>query len=249
MKKKVLLVASLFLLITVAFGQKKKVELSYSQEDVYVVLDEKLVGLSPKGMKLDFALGGEIYFFKRGYYSHRVKVDPETVFNKLSIDLIKKPKSAKAEVKRLLKPDTLLVSNIVTNFTAKDIQEILDENFIENNYMIGKSAALFPGAIDEIQNSRYKIAVEIVDSKQVRSVYKAPRFMMAFMKIRWSLLDKDTNKVVYFNSTDGTYFVKIQSPKGMVISEMMVRVMEGAIKEAQFKLLKDKKFINLIAND
>jgi hypothetical protein len=247
MQKTIFLSLGLLFFSLQCFSQKKKVEIQYLQEDVYVVYEEKLVGESPSYVKIDFALGGDLIFFKRGYYSQRVKIDPETIFTKLKVDLIKKPKSAAALEKKLLKPDTLLISSIITNMTVNEVQQVLDENFMENNYYIGKSVDLFPGAEDMIKNSRFKIAVEIMDNKQVRSVYKAPRFMMGYIKIRWSLLDTHTNKVVFFEKTEGTYFITLQSTKGLVISELMTRVMKGAIKEGQLKLLTNDKFVNLIA--
>ncbi len=247
--KKIIILSILILIVTLTFAEKRKVEVVYKQEEVYVVFEENLIGVSPEFLKIEFALGGDLIFFKAGYYSQRVKIDPETVFSKLKVDLVPKPKSAAAPTKKLLKPDTLLVSNIVTNMTNKDIQEVIDENFIANNYYIGNSSKLFPGSENEIKNTRYKIAIEVVDSKQVRAVYQAPRFMMAYIRIRWSLLDVNTNKVIYFNDTEGTYFVKVESTKGMVLSDMMLRVMKEAIKEAQFKLLTDNKFTSLIAAD
>lgn len=249
MNRILLLLVVTALVATSAFAQNVRVKVSYNQEDISVVIDEKYVGLSPKQLKVDFALASEIFFFKKGFYTHRIEIDPEEEFDKLTITLIPKPKHAKAPVNRIIKPEKLLVTKTVTNMTAGDIQEILDQNFIKNNYFIGKSIDLFPGAESEIKNSRYKIAVEVVGNNQIRSVYKAPRFMMAYIKLRWSLLDVKTNKVVFFDSTDGVYLVKIQSPKGLVISEMMLKVMKGAIKEAQFKLLTNKKFVDLVAND
>ena len=40
--------------------------------------------------------------------------------------------------------------------------------------------------------------------------------------------------------------MKVGKTKGMIVSELMERVMKGAIKEAQFKLLTDEKFVSLI---
>ena len=127
-----------------------------------------------------------------------------------------------------------------------DVWEIVNANFVKNNYYIGNSVALFPGAKNEIQNTRFKLAIEVITSDQVISVYKSPRFMMGYIKIRWALLDKTSNEVVYFEETEGSNFVKISKTKGMVISDKMRIVMEGAIKEAQFKLLTDDKFRRVI---
>ncbi|MBN2570709.1 MAG: hypothetical protein JXA68_01160 [Ignavibacteriales bacterium] len=232
-----------------ASAQVMKVDISYNQEEVFVVLNDKLIGNNPEFLKINFDMGGDLIFFKKGYYSHRIKIDPEKPFSKISIDLVEKDFSSKAEEKRLLVPDTLLVSTIVTNMTDNDIKEQLDQNFIENNYFIGKSVELFPNAINEIKDSRYKIAIEIVDQKQVRAVYKAPLFMMGYIRIRWSLLDSKSNKVVFFKDTEGTYFVKIQKSKGMMVSKMMKEVMKGAIKEAQVKLLSDNEFKEIVKNN
>lgn len=233
-----------------ATAQKRKVELNFVQlEGVYVVVNEVLIGENPKYLKLDFNLGGDIIIFKRGYYSQRIEIDPETVFARLKVDLEKKPKSAAAKIKRLLQPDTLVISEIITNMDEHDVREVVDGEFIANNYFIGKDVALFPQAVNELENSRYKIAVEIVKTNQVKSVYSNPRFMMAFAKIRWSLLDTKTNKVVFFKETEGHYFVRIQSTKGMQVTKQMTKVMKEAIKEAQFKLLTDKEFIDLVMKD
>jgi len=69
---------------------------------------------------------------------------------------------------------------------------------------------------------------------------------MGYIMIRWALLDISTNEVTYFEETEGSYFVRVGKPKGWVVSQKMKIVMEGAIKEAQFKLLTDDKFIKLI---
>ena len=246
LKKTLFISLFIFLGISTSFAQKIKIAVSYNEPETYVVFNEELIGVCPDFIKLDFAIGGDLVFFKPGFYSYRVEIEPENQFNKLSVELIKKPKDISLAEKRLIKPDTLVMTSIVTNMTSNKIQEIIDENFEDNNYYIGKSAALFPGVQDEIKDCRYKIAVEIIDSRQIRRVYKAPRFAMAFIEIRWSLLDSENNKIAYYNTTDGIYFVKVSSTKGMIVSELMERVMEGAITEAQFKVLSDEKFVNLI---
>ena len=245
--KKTLFIHLFILLgISISYGQKTKIAVSYNEPETYVVFNEELIGVCPEFIKLDFAIGGDLIFFKPGFYSFRIEIGPENVFNKLGVELIEKPKDISLEKKRLIKPDTLVMTSIVTNMTSNKIQEIIDANFEKNNYYIGKSAALFPGVQDEIQDCRYKLALEIIDSRQIRSVYKAPRFAMASITIRWSLLDSENNKIAYYNTTDGIYFVKVSSTKGMIVSELMERVMKGAITEAQFKVLSDEKFINLI---
>ena len=70
--------------------------------------------------------------------------------------------------------------------------------------------------------------------------------MMGYIKMRWALLDKNTNEVTFFEETEGSYFVKITSTKGLVVSEKMKVVMEGAIREAQFKLITNETFIKLV---
>ena len=235
---------------TIGFSQIKKVELSYNQQEVYVVLDDHLLGMNPAYIKVNFDINKDLYFYKKGYYSQRLEIDPDEAFAKLTIDL--KPKNTevgKLEQKKMLKLDTLKVSRIVTNFTASDLQEIIDKNFMENNYFIGKESSLFSEAAGAINSSKYKLGIEIVDSKQIRSVYKAPRFMMAQIQIRWSLLDTDQKKIVYFHETEGSYFVQMQQKKGFVVSEIMERVMEGAIEEAELKLLTDEKFVGIIKSE
>lgn len=234
------------LFTTTALSQIKKVNVSYNEPETYVILEEELIGVCPEFIKIDFAIGGDLIFYKPGFYSYRIGIDQDNQFNKLGVELVRKPKNIALESKKLLKLDTLVVSSVVTNMTLKNIQEIIEENFINNNYYMGKGIDLFPNAKDEIENCRYKIAIEIVDSKQIRHVYKAPRFMLGYIKIRWSLLDLTTNKVVYFNTTEGINFIKVSKTKGIVVSELMKRVMKGAIKEAQFKILADKKFVELI---
>lgn len=236
----------LLLVCNFGYSQISKVELSFKQEMVYVLLDDKLVGMDPELIKINFDLNKDLYFYKKGFFSQRVEIDPEIPFSRLTIDLIPKVRAEKDDQKKILDLDTLLVSRIVTNFTRNDLNEIIENNFIENNFFIGKNASLFAGADSEIKNTKYKIGIEIVDSRQIRSVYKAPRFMMAQINIRWSLYEIESNKVVYFNATEGSYFVKIQKPKGLVVSELMERVMEGAINEAQTKLFVDEKFMNLM---
>jgi hypothetical protein len=239
----------LFVIQVFSYGQIKKVQIEFKQEEVFVVLDDKLVGENPQIVKINFDLNKNVYFYKKGYYSQRVEIEPDVPFAKLTVDLIKKDKSTMLPNKKLLKPDTLLVSKIVTNFTKNDLKEIIESNFVENNFLIGSDIKLFAGAENEIHNTKYKIGIEIVDSKQIRSVYKAPRFMMAQIIIRWYLYDIEQNKVVYFDSTEGSYFIKLQKPKGFVVTEIMERVMEGAIDESQGKLLSDKKFRDLILAD
>jgi len=245
MKKGVIFII-LFVVAFQSYAIKQNVHFTYAQEEVSVILDGKLIGVNPKSVKIDFDLAKDLIFFKRGYYTHRVEIEPEVVFDKINIDLIKKPKSAEISQKTLLKPDTLLISNIVTNMNEKDLWEIINKNFIKNNYFIGNSSALFPEANNEIQDSRFKLAIEIVDSKQHRQVYKSPKFLMGYIKIRWALLDIESNEVVFFEETEGINFVRLTRTKGIVISDKMKIVMEGAIKEAQFKLLTNEKFINLV---
>ena len=236
----------LFVITTGLFAQKRAVQVSYAQEDVNVVLDGIFLGDNPSNIKVDFELSKSLIFFKRGFYTQRVEIEPETIIGKMNVDLVKKPKNALLDGKTLLKLDTLLISEIVTNMDEGDIWEIINSNFVKNNYYIGNSVALFPGATNEIQNTRFKLAIEVVSSNQVRNVYKSPRFMLGYMKIRWAVLDKTSNEVVYFEETEGSNFVRISKTKGMVVSDKMRIVMEGAIKEAQFKLLTDDKFRKVI---
>ena len=70
--------------------------------------------------------------------------------------------------------------------------------------------------------------------------------MMGYVKIRWALLDIKTNEVTFFDETEGGNFVQIDTTKGMVVSDKMRIIMEGAIIEAQMKLLTNPKFISLI---
>jgi hypothetical protein len=245
--KKIVISASFILSVLVAYTQKQYVDITYVQEDgVSVVLDGALLGENRTSVKVDFELSKDILFFKRGYYTQRVEIDADVIISKMKVDLVKKPSSAALPEKTLLKPDTLLVSDYVTNMDDGDIWEVLNSNFIKNNYYIGNSSSLFPGAKNEIQDSRYKLGIEIVSSDQVSNVYKSPKFMMAYIKIRWALLDKVSNEVTYFQETEGSYFVKVSRTKGMVISDKMRVVMEGAMKEAQFKLLTDNEFIKMV---
>lgn len=56
-------------------AEKRKVEIVFAQEElVYVVLNETLIGENPSNLKIDFELGGELLFFKRGYYSQRLSL-------------------------------------------------------------------------------------------------------------------------------------------------------------------------------
>jgi len=245
MKKLIIILFATFI-STIIHAQSIKVGIDYKQDEVFVILNEKLIGTMPPALNVDFDLGGEIIFYKKGYYSHRVEIDINKPFRNISIDLIKKEGESKISVKCLLLPDTLVISKIVTNFTTADLKEELDNNFIENNYFIGKSVELFPEAQNEIQNSRFKIAIDVIDQNQLRGIYKAPRFMMGYIKIRWALLDNLSNKVVFFKETEGTHFIKIKKPKGLVVSKLMKKVMIEAIKEAQIKLLVDPEFKKII---
>ncbi len=244
--RKVLVILLLAFGVFTVQAQKQTVAITYAQEEVFVVLDGILIGANPKSLKIDFELSKSLIFFKRGYYTQRMEIEPDVVIGKMKVSLSKKPETAAISQKTLLKLDTLLVSSIVTNMNKTDLWEIINSMFVKNNYYIGNSTALFPEAKNEISDSRYKLAIEIVDSDQIRHVYKAPRFLMGYIKIRWALLDKTTNEVVYFEVTEGSYFVQVDSPKGLVVSEKMLIVMEGAMKEAQFKLLTDEKFVNLV---
>ncbi len=243
---------SLSLSIAISFAlqaQKRKVIMTFTHNDVQVMVNEELVGPNPKVIKVDFTLGGEILFFKHGYYSQRIEIDNEKIFTSLRVNLEKKPKSAAVESKRLLCPDTLLISNFVTNMTHNDIREVIDQNFMSNNYFIGKSANLFPQAVNEITESRYKVAIEVVDTDQVQYIWKSPKFMRSYAKLRWTLLDTKTNKVVYYKETEGHYLVTMRTTKDVIISKVRRNVMEKAIEEAQFKLLTDNKFKELVLED
>ncbi|PLX06041.1 MAG: hypothetical protein C0596_16240 [Marinilabiliales bacterium] len=225
---------------------KQNVKVTFKQEEVSVILDGKYIGDNPKSIKIDFDLAKDLVFFKRGYYTYRIEIEPNTIFDEMTVDLIKKPKSAELTNKTLLQPDTLLVSSIVTNMNETDLWEIINQNFIENNYYIGSSTSLFPEAKNDIYDSRFKLAIEIVDSKQYRHVYKSPKYLMAYIKIRWALLDKITNEVVFYEETEGIFFVRLNRTKGIIISDKMKIVMENAIEEAQFKLLTNNDFIKLV---
>ncbi len=244
--KKAFIILFGILISSIAYTQTLKVGVDYKQEEVSVILNEKLIGINPPLLSINFDLGGEIIFYKKGYYSHRIEIDVNKPFKNINIDLIKKEGESKINIKRLLLPDTLVISKIVTNFTTSDLKEEFDKNFIDNNYFIGKSYELFPAAQNEIQNSRFKIAIDVIDQNQIRGIYKAPRFMLGYIKIRWALLDDLSNKVVYFKETEGTHFVKIQKRKGLVASKLMKKIMIEAIKEAQIKLLVDSKFKEII---
>lgn len=246
---KIITLALLSIISIIAVAQKKAVEITYSQPDVYVVMDEQMVGINPKTIKIDFAIGGDLYFFKRGCYSQRVTINPDKPFGKLNVNLVEKPESAALARKQLLKPDTLKLATIVTNMTANDIQEIVNETFAANNYYVGNSISMFPGASDDIANSKYFIAIEVIESNQVRTTYKSPYFLMASIKMRWSLLDKSINKVMYYNTTEGTYFVPLETTKNISISDKMKRVVKEAIVESQTKLITDPSFTKIIANE
>ena len=138
------LVSLSFIVAMGLFAQKRAVEVSYAQENVNVVLDGVFLGDSPRAVKVDFELSKSLIFFKRGYYTQRVEIEPETVIGKMKVDLVKKPKGAILKEKTLLKLDTLLISEIVTNMDEGDVWEIVNANFVKNNYYIGNSVALFP---------------------------------------------------------------------------------------------------------
>lgn len=244
--KKSLLFILFVCLQSVGFAQKKKVLVTYNQEDVHVIVTDNYVGRSPSTLKLDFDLGGDIIFFKKGYFSYRVTLDVDEPFSNLKVVLKKKPKSTNSEDKVVINFDTLAVKKIVTNFTDDDIKEAIDENFGKNGFFIGKSADMFSSSANKAKDAKYKIAIEVIESYQLRRTYKSPKFLLGYIKLRWTLLDVNSNEVVFYTKSDGTYFVPIRSTKNLVIQDQMFKIVKEAIREAQFKLLENKKFLSLV---
>ncbi len=224
-------------------AQNKRVVLTYTQDDVIVVLDEKFLGKNPASVKINFDLNKEIFFFKKGYYSEKKVVDSDFPLRNIDIELLDKSKDVKLLSKQLLRIDTLISRNAVTNFTIEDLKESINNNFEQNNFYTGKEVDLFAGVNSEIKNAKYKLAIEILDSEQKRSVYKTPRFLLADITIRWSLLNIALNQLVYANETNGSYLTRVKKTKGYVISDLMRKTMLEAIEQAQEKLISDKKFL------
>ena len=63
--KKVFITSLLLVIgLTVLWAQKNKVEVTYNEPETYVVFNENLIGICPDFLKLDFAIGGDLVFFK-----------------------------------------------------------------------------------------------------------------------------------------------------------------------------------------
>lgn len=240
-------VLALLLMVSLSiFSQRKKVNVQYGQEDVLVLVDGTMMGENPNSLKIDPQLNRKIFFYKNGYYSQTINLDPDAAIDDLSINLIKNSENTKLSYKQLLKPDTLVISKTVSNFTRSDIREVIGRNFMNNNFVIGKETQLFANLDSDIKDTKYKIAAEVYDNTQIRSFYSKPRFLAAHIKVRWYLLDISKNKVVFSSETEGMHVITSNKTKGYVVSELMKKAMTEAIEEAQDRLITDDHFLAIL---
>ncbi|MBS2098099.1 hypothetical protein [Carboxylicivirga linearis] len=239
--KKYLLVTLLICSIS-TIAQTTKVKVNYKQDDVSVILDNTYLKSNPSDVKINFDVNKVLYFIKRGYYSQTVIVDSDRPYASLNIDLKPIDSNTKQEKEQFLIPDTLVITKTVTNFTRKELVEVMNTNFRNNNFIIGQDLNLFQVDISEKEDIRYKLAAEILNSNQIRSVYTKPRFVAASIQIRWTLLDIKNNTIAFRKTTNGAYMAEVNKTKGIVVGELMAKTMKKAIKEAQDQMFIDSDF-------
>ncbi len=232
-----------FLIFTFSLSaQTSKVHLKYNQDDVSVILDNTYEKTNPSDVKINFDVNKVLYFIKRGYYSQTVVIDSDQPFSSLTIDLKPIDTNTKLDKQQLLKPDTLVITKTVTNFTRKELEELMNSNFRNNNFIIGQDLSLFQLDLADKKDVQYKLAAEILESNQIRSVYSKPRFIAAAIEIRWTLLNMKDNSIAYRKTTNGAYMAQVNKTKGIVVGELSAKTMEKAIKEAQDQMFIDPEF-------
>jgi len=226
-------------------AQTTKVRVKYKQDDVSVILDNTYLKKNPSDIKINFDVNKVLHFIKRGYYSQSIMVDSDQPYASLNIDLKPIDSNTKQEKERFLIPDTLVITKTVTNFTRKELVEVMNTNFRNNNFIIGQDLTLFQLDITDKEDIRYKLAAEILNSNQIRSVYTKPRYVAASIEIRWTLLDIKNNTIAFRKTTNGSYMAEVKKTKGLVVGELMAKTMERAIKEAQDLMFIDSDFNSL----
>lgn len=242
MKKISVIIFCYIFALNVSYAKFSKVELIFDQDEVNVLVDNKFIKINPRFIKIDFNINEKITFFKNGYYSQTVEIEASVVFNKLKINLIKREASLRNATPVLLKNEKLIISDPITNFTEQSINEVLNQNFIKNNYIVGGEKAIFSDGLSAIDNHKFKLGIEIINSEQISSIYDYPRYMLASCKIRWVLLDTESNSIVLTKDTEGSQYVSFQSSKGIMASKKLKSIMEDALIEAQEKLLRNDEF-------
>ncbi len=228
--------------ISIAYAQKKKVTISYKQEGVTVILDNDLIGTNPSLVKVDFELSKSIVFYKRGFYAQRLEIDPDSPFEKLTIKLVSRPKSVDNDISRGIELDTIIQTKIISNINRRVISDELISSFQKGNYFLSTTTQKYPHLDGVLKKSGLKLLVEVVESEQIRHVYNSPRFLMGYVKFRYTLVEIESGNVIYSELIEGTNVVRVSSTKGLVVSEKMRLVTRGAIKESVIRLINRDKF-------
>lgn len=240
------LIAVFFIIHANVFAGKTKVKITYSQSDVNLIYNNKLSGDDLPGIKIDFSLGGTLIFYKTGYFSKTVEIDPDKPFTTLKVNLSRKSSSIKLKSEGLLKQVSYKSNDIIPNYDDEEVKDQLVKDFSILNVNLGINSLAIPDADTRIDSSKYDFHIELVNVEQIQSVYKYPKFMMSKLRFRWTIKDKETKRTLLFKETEGIYFVKVSSTKGLIVSKKMLQITKEAIEEAVEKLVSDKDFKNLL---
>lgn len=240
--KKIGLILFIAFLPLFSMASFQKIAITYNLEDIHVIHGAKYLGENKKKLRLDFDMGGRLVFYKQGYISQIVEIDNKKPFSTLVVALKKNPDSGKSVKDKLLQMNKLVMQEFITNVDTTDLKEIISTALLENNYNTGKPTASSPNAAKQIENAKYKLNIELVDSEQIRSVYQYPRFMMASTKFRWTIEDKKTGDILYFKETEGVHFIQVVTHIGLEVSKRMTEITEEAIKDSLQQVLNDKDF-------
>lgn len=219
-------------------AKKSKVYLEYNTEKTAVTVNGEFVGYNPTKIMIDFALGGEMLFFSKGYLSKIVQIQPDNVIEKYKVEL-KVNNFDRHESSLLFELKEVKHSVIVVNYTEDDVAQTIKSRLDQNGVNIGMKSLNFPNAERDVNQSKYTLGIEPVAYLFSNKMYSSKKYMACAFGVRFTVTDKATGDVKYYNQSNGHYFVKLQNTKGFNITNKKDEVTKFAIYESIDRFCQD----------
>jgi hypothetical protein len=244
MKKSLFIV--LICISQIVLGAKQTFNFSYTQEEVYVMVDNMLLtGKNRSSVKIDNNIVKELKFFKEGFYTKVIKIHSKIAVTEYSIDLEEKKEISALTGKKLLNTMPLVMSSVVTNFSDADVGNEIKSNFVSANIYLGQDASIYPDIKNQLTDSKLIADIRITGFNQVKGMYDDPYFNMASITMKWTFINKDTKEIVFSNEITSYGFIKYPKVSKLNSNDEMRKVVKSAILENQIMLCQDSSFRKL----
>jgi hypothetical protein len=245
MKTQSTVILSMFLLFSCSLSvAKTKLSFTYAQEDVHVMVDNKLLGKGLKSIGIDLNVVKSIKFFLPSHYPQEIKINSKTTTLSYAINLAPVPSLEKSGNKTLISTTPLICNEPVTNYTEEELGRLVKQNFKENSVLLGNSPEMFPNEV-KLKDSKLVLSVQFISSEQVKGFYVFPYFNMASVTIQWMAINKETKEVVYNKEITQHALTRYKSTNGLQATDELKKVFEEAVLLNQTALINDKDFKKL----